>query len=305
VAAIGNFDGVHLGHQEILRSVVDEARSLSLRAVAITFDPHPERFLRPDTAPTLLTPMNDRVKFLAATGVDAVVVLEFDAALAALTARQFVEQILVRGLGARSLHEGSNFRFGSRAQAGIDQLREFGAGFGFGVAVHSSVRVRGMEVSSSAIRALLAAGDVRRARWMLGRPFAVLSAPVRDRGVGTRLLVPTVNLASYAGMLPANGVYVTRLTVGDIATPGQTSSQRRVFQGVTNVGQRPTFAGAGFSVETHILDFEPVELAAETPLQLEFLARLRDEQTWPTPQALKQQILQDVARAKELFRRLR
>jgi riboflavin kinase/FMN adenylyltransferase len=152
------------------------------------------------------------------------------------------------------------------------------------------VCVRGLEVSSSAIRALVAAGDVRRARWMLGRPFTVLSTPARGRGIGTRLLVPTVNLAAYDGLLPAFGVYVTRLKIAG-----------RAFQAVTNVGNRPTFGEASFAVETHILNFEPVEMSEETPVELEFLLRLRGEREWPSPEALKAQIFKDVARAKRYF----
>lgn len=291
VAAIGNFDGVHLGHREILQAVVREAQNAGLKSAAITFDPHPECFLRPQTAPKLLTTMEDRVRLLAATGIDAVVVLKFDAELAGLRAREFVEQILVGGVRVRSLHEGGNFRFGHRAAAGVAELKAFGAEFGFGVHVHGPVRVRGLEVSSSAIRRLVADGDVRRARWMLGRPFGVRSAQARGRGVGSKLLVPTVNLAAYEGLLPGFGVYVTRLAVGE-----------RCFQGVTNVGNRPTFAGVGFGVETHILDFEPLEMEEDTPVELDFLKRLRPEMTWPSVDALKEQILKDVARARRFFR---
>jgi len=291
VAAIGNFDGVHLGHREILSAVVAEARELGVRGVAVTFDPHPDRFLRPARAPRLLTPMNERVKLLAETGIDAVVVLPFDAALAGLSAQQFVQQILVDVLGVRGLHEGGNFHFGHQAEAGVEELKEFGAGFGFAVHVHAPVHVRGLEVSSSAIRALIAAGDVRRARWMLGRPFAVRSTQARGRGIGTRLVVPTVNLAPYAELLPAFGVYVTRLTIGG-----------RCFQAVTNVGNRPTFGEASFAVESYILDFEPVETDERTPVELEFLLRLRGEIEWPSPDALKAQIMKDVAKAKRYFR---
>lgn len=290
-AAIGNFDGVHLGHQEILSAVVAEASALGVRSAVITFDPHPERFLRPARAPRLLTPMDERVKLLATSGIDAVVVLPFDAALAGLSARQFVQRILVDVLGIRGLHEGGNFHFGHQAEAGVAELREFGEGFGFAVHVHSPVHVRGLEVSSSAIRALVASGDVRRARWMLGRPFAVRSTQARGRGIGTRLLVPTVNLASYEEMLPAFGVYVTRLTIGG-----------RCFQAVTNVGNRPTFGEASFAVESHILDFEPMEMDEETPVDIEFLLRLRGEIEWPSPEALKAQILKDVAKAVRFFR---
>jgi riboflavin kinase/FMN adenylyltransferase len=135
---------------------------------------------------------------------------------------------------------------------------------------------------------------MKRARWLLGRPFAVRSTQARGRGIGTRLLVPTVNLAAYDGLLPAFGVYVTRLTVGG-----------RSFQAVTNVGNRPTFGEASFAVESHILDFEPMELDEETPIELEFLLRLRGEIQWPSPEALKAQIFDDIARAKRYFRLLR
>jgi riboflavin kinase/FMN adenylyltransferase len=313
VAVIGNFDGVHRGHREILSAVVAEARELNarelrahepkVRAVAITFDPHPEQFLRPARAPRLLTTMDERVRLLRETGIDAVLALPFDAALAALPAKEFVRRVLVGALGIRGLHEGGNFRFGRRAEAGVKELTEFGAEFGFAVHVHEPVRVRGLEVSSSAIRALVAAGDMRRGRWMLGRPFAVRSTPAKGRGIGTRLLVPTVNLAAYQGLLPAFGVYVTRLTVfGAGSDRALGAGGGRCFQAVTNVGNRPTFGEASFAVESHILDFEPVDMDERTPVQLEFLLRLRGEIKWPTPEALKAQIFRDVARARRYFR---
>ena len=291
VAAIGNFDGVHLGHQEILSAVVHEARLLRAKAVAITFDPHPEQILRPSSALRLLTPIEERLRLLALTGIDAVIVLPFDAALSEMTAREFVRRILADTLAVRSLHEGGNFRFGHRAEAGVDELKAFGAEFGFAVHVHSPVHTRGLEVSSSAIREQVAAGDMTRAHWMLGRPFEIRSMQARGRGIGARLLVPTVNLAAYEGQLPAFGVYVTRLTIAG-----------RRFQAVTNVGNRPTFGEASFAVESHILDFEPVELDDQALIEVEFLLRLRGEKQWPTPEALRAQINKDVARAKRYFR---
>jgi riboflavin kinase/FMN adenylyltransferase len=296
IAAIGNFDGVHLGHREILSAAVVQARSSGARALAITFDPHPERFLRPASAPRLITPTSERIRLLTQTGVDAVLVLPFNAELARLSARDFTCNLLVDRLRVRAVHEGQTFRFGHRAAAGVKELAEFGAEMGFAVHVHSAVRVHGLEVSSSAIRALIAKGDVRRARWMLGRPFNVASTPSRGRGIGTRLLVPTVNLAESDGtqsqtLLPAFGVYVTCLRIAG-----------RPFQAVTNVGNRPTFGEPSFAIESHILNFEPVDLDPTTPLELEFLYRLRGEMQWPSPEALKQQILKDVARAKRYFR---
>jgi riboflavin kinase / FMN adenylyltransferase len=291
IAAIGNFDGVHRGHQQILGAVVAEASKRSMRSFAITFDPHPEKCLRPASAPALLTPMDYRLDLLASTGVDAVLVLRFDPALARLSAREFVLHVLVDALNVRGLHEGGNFRFGYKAEAGVCELAAFGQEFGFGVTVHDPVHVHGLEVSSSAIRALVAEGDVKRARWMLGRPFSVRSTQKRDRGVGAKLLVPTINFADYDGLLPAHGIYVTRLGIGG-----------RCFQAVSSLGIRPTFADAGFALETHILNFEPVELDNTTRLELEFLYRLRDEEKYPTVALLKAQILRDVANAKRYFR---
>jgi riboflavin kinase/FMN adenylyltransferase len=291
VAAIGNFDGVHLGHREILSGAVEDARERGVRALVITFDPHPEQFLRPEVAPKMLTPIPERLRLLVATGVDAVLVLPFDSSLANMRAEEFVQRVLVGTLHVCALHEGGNFRFGHRAEAGVEELRAFGAAYGFAVHVRRAVRVHGLEISSSAVRGFVAAGEMKRARWMLGRPFGVRSTPARGRGVGTRLLVATVNLAAYEALLPAFGVYVTQLTVGS-----------RCFQAVTNVGNRPTFEGVGFGVETHILNFEPIDLNEETQLELEFLLRLRGEMTWPSPEALKAQIFRDVARAKRYFR---
>jgi riboflavin kinase/FMN adenylyltransferase len=292
IVSVGNFDGVHQGHQEILHTVIREARTRNARAVAITFDPHPDSVLRPDKAPQILTPMNQRVRLVLETGIDAVVILPFNLELAKLSAREFLERVLVRTLGAIGVHEGENFRFGHKAEAGVKELASFGEEYGFTVTVHKPVCVHGLEVSSSAVRALVSEGDMRRARWMLGRPFGIRSTPKRDRGIGTKLLVPTVNLAPYAGQLPAFGVYVTQLTIGN-----------RTFQAVSNVGVRPTFEGAGFSVESHILNFDPVELDDSTPLYLEFLFHLRDEQKFATPDDLRAQIMKDVSRAQRYFRR--
>jgi riboflavin kinase/FMN adenylyltransferase len=291
IAVIGNFDGVHRGHQQILAAAAAEARARGMRSIAITFDPHPAHFLYPKDAPRLLTFLPERLRLLATTGVDAILVLRFDEVLSRVTAEDFVHNVLVGVLRVRGIHEGSNFRFGHGAKAGVSELRAFGEELGFTVEVHPAVRVHGMEVSSSAVRSLIASGDVRRARWMLRRVFGVHSHPAKGRGVGTKLLVPTVNLAPYEGLLPGFGVYVTRLTVGD-----------KCFEAVTNVGNRPTFEGVGFGVETHILNFEPVDLTDETPLHLEFLLHLRGEMQWSSTEALKAQIFKDVESARRYFR---
>lgn len=304
VASMGNFDGVHLGHQDVLHAIKAEASALNCRSIAITFDPHPEKFLRPSQAPKLIAPMPARLNLLAATGIDATLILPFDNSLACLSARACVEEILVRRLQVRSMHEGENFRFGHRAEAGVTELANFGrqfaeeSGQGFTLTIHPPVETHGLTVSSTAIRDAIAAGDLRRARWMLGRPFAIHSTQARGRGIGTRLLVPTINLAPYQELLPANGVYITRLTIGENGP---------CFNSVTNAGNRPTFGELSFAIESHLLNFDaanPPELTEETPLTLEFLHYLRPEKTFPSPEALKVQIMQDVRRSQRYFRHL-
>ncbi len=307
VATIGNFDGVHRGHRWVIHQVNARARELGLKSMAITFDPHPVRVLRPDAPHWLITTLDQKIEQLAGSDVDAVLVLPFDEGLSRMSARECVARLLIETLGVRSVHEGANFRFGYRAEAGVEELREFGRKDGFRVTVHSAVEIRGMTVSSTAVRELVAAGDLRRARWLLGHTFAVRSTPAKGRGIGTRLLVPTVNLAPYGGLLPAFGVYVTRLTVfgaesmAAASEPGPAEPVRR-FEAITNVGNRPTFGEDSFAVESHILDFEPVDLTDETMVELEFLYRVRAEKKWPTPEALKAQIMKDVGVAKRYFR---
>ncbi len=291
VAAIGNFDGVHCGHRAILADVCARARAAGARAAVVTFDPHPLRVLRPAEAPPLLTPMPERLALLAETGVDAALVLPFTELFSRESARGFAEGVLRDGLGAIEVHEGDNFRFGYQARAGLEELRALGTELGFSVAAHGVLHRRGLAVSSSVVRGLVAAGQVERARALLGRPFAIHSTPARGRGIGTKLLVPTVNLAEYPELKPAHGVYVTRLRVGE-----------RWFQSITNAGNRPTFGEDSYAIESHILNFEPVPLDETTPLELRFLHRLRGEQRFPSPEALKAQIGLDVARARRYHR---
>ncbi|WP_158943643.1 riboflavin biosynthesis protein RibF [Granulicella sp. S190] len=298
IATIGNFDGVHFGHRWVIAEVVAQARSLGIRSVAITFDPHPARLIRPESAQPLITPLPQKLELLAATGIDAVLVLPFTSELSRMTARTFATEVLQQTLHVTELHEGENFRFGYQAEAGIESLEALGRELGFGVRVYAPRHLRGGAISSSRIRQMIADGDLSHARALLGRSFAICSTPASGRGYGTRYTVPTINLASYSELLPANGVYVTSLTVGS-------GSSSETFEGVTNVGNRPTFGADSFTVETHLLNFHPIELNESTPLTLTFLHRLRQEMRWPNPEALKEQIGRDVTRAKRYFNRCR
>jgi len=297
VATIGNFDGVHRGHRWVIDEVIARSRSLGIRSLAITFDPHPAHVLRPGHASPLITPLAEKLRLLAATGIDATLVLPFDDTLRHLSARDFAEQVLHRALHAVEVHEGENFRFGYQAQAGIDGpdgLEQLGRSLGFSCCVYTPRTLRGHVVSSSRIRELIAAGDVRHARALLGRPFAILSTPASGRGYGTRYTVPTINLAPYAELAPAHGVYITTLTIGE----GPTAE---TFDSVTNVGNRPTFGADSFSIESHLLNFHPVDLTEQTPLELAFLDRIRPEIRFPSPEALREQIGRDVTRARRYF----
>lgn len=295
VAAIGNFDGVHRGHRQIIARVLDRARHLDAQAIAMTFDPHPLALLHPERAPRLITPIPERLRLLAETGLDAALVVPFTREFSLQTPRQFAENILVPLLRVAEVHEGDTFRFGRGAAAGIEDLKILGAELGFGVVSHEALRIRGLTVSSSEVRRRIAAGQLSIARALLGRSFSILSTPVRGRGMGTKLTTPTINLAPYPHLLPPDGVYVTRLRIG---------GQPRWFDAVANAGSRPTFEDAGYAIEAHLLDGPPpVPLTEETPIELCFLLRLRPEQRFPSPEALRAQILKDVARAKRYFRR--
>jgi len=294
VVSIGNFDGVHLGHQFILERLRLGAAARASKSVAVTFDPHPLRVLRPESCPRLITPLETRVELLGDSGVDAVLVLPFTAELSRMRAAEFVTAIVHDALRAVEVHEGTNFRFGYRAEGGIAELGHLGRTLGFEVVVHAACQARGFIVSSSKIRELLSQGDIRTARALLGHGFFVDSTPASGRGIGSTLTVPTINLAPYQDLLPPNGVYVTRLRIDG-----------EWFDAVTNVGNRPTFGADSFAVESHLLDFRPVVLEDHTPLRLWFLRRLRDERRWPSPEALKQQILRDLFQAKRYLHLLR
>lgn len=294
VLAIGNFDGVHRGHQAVLRNVREQAAAIGAASLAVTFDPHPVRLLRPAQAPKLITPLAQKLDLLAATGIDAAIVIPFTHTFSELSALEFARDILLRALQAAEVHEGDSFRFGHNAAAGPADLARLGGELGFGVFAQPTSYVRKLQVSSSIIRRVVAEGDMVTARAMLGRTFSIRSTPVHDRGVGARLTVPTINLAPYDELLPANGVYLTRIKIGD-----------KTFNAVTNAGHRPTFGRQSFAIESHLLNFQEMDLTPETPIELCFLTRLRAERKFDSPAALKGQIFKDVTRANRYFRMLK
>ncbi len=290
LVTVGNFDGVHRAHAHVLHEIVSRARASGGKAVAVTFEPHPMRILRPEAGLKLLTPTPEKLRLLQATGIDAVVLLPFGRDLSLLTPRQFADRVLKKKLHAREVHEGFNFRFGHKASGDINLLAELGREMGFDVKTYPEMTLRGESVSSSQIRKLLTAGAVSRARHLLARPFCILSTPGRGRGYGSKYTVPTINLARYEELVPQDGVYITCTRVG-----------AEQFDSVTNVGNRPTFEAESFAIETHLLNFHPIELAPDTEVEICFLQRLRDEIKFPSVDALREQIARDVKKARRYF----
>jgi riboflavin kinase / FMN adenylyltransferase len=294
IVSVGNFDGVHRAHAQVLSTIVQRAKKSGAKSVAVTFEPHPVRILHPDADLRLLTPTPEKVRLLSETGLSAVLLLPFTRDLSLMTPENFAQDILKAGLRAREVHEGYNFRFGHKAAGNVAMLTELGKKMGFEVHVYPEMRLRGEPVSSSQIRKLIKEGRVSRARHLLARAFSVLSTAGRGRGYGAKYTVPTINLSRYEELVPADGVYITRTRV-----------DQECFDSVTNVGKRPTFGVELFAIETHLLNFHPIDLSPETEVEIHFLQRLRDEIKFPSVEALREQIAHDVKKARRYFHLLK
>lgn len=299
VLTIGNFDGVHVGHQKLLRDVVERAVAAGGRGdsrgaqkeplpAVLTFYPHPARVLRPQQAPSLLETLPQRLADFAATGIGATMVLKFDADLAQASAEDFVKKYLVDTMCARAVLVGASFRFGHKQLGDVELLRDLGRRWGFEVVIVTPVIDGGDVVSSTTIREAVRGGRVEDARRMLGRPFALVGEIRPGTGQGRKLVVPTLNLATEQETLPKTGVYVTETVLA-----GGT------YRSVTNVGVRPTFNGTRLAIESHLFNF--AEALTAGLMKVRFLQRLRDEQKFSGPEALREQVLKDIGRAKEVF----
>ena len=292
IVTIGNFDGVHLAHQELLRKVVESAHAAGAKSVAITFNPHPSKILAPDRAPRMLTSLPQKTRLIEKLGIEILVVLPFTAELSRLTPAEFVRDILGSGLRPRSVYVGPNFRFGHRQSGDIHLLGDLGRQHGFSIEILPMIEVRGERVSSSRVRELLAAGRVTAAGRILGRPYSSAGLIVPGQGVGKKQTVPTVNMAPISEQLPGTGVYVTRTWLGGVP-----------HESVTNVGYKPTFGEHQLTVESFLLNF--IGEISEKEMEIEYLFRLRDEMKFPDPAPLKTQIQKDARRAVRFFRLLK
>lgn len=291
--AIGNFDGVHAGHRQIMRRAVELGKARGYKPAVLTFDPHPARVLAPDRAPKLLMTIDQRLRNMEAEGIEEVLLLPFSLEFAKLTAEEFAATVLAGALQARVVLVGEDFRFGYQQKGNVETLRADGERFGYDLEAVPPIMRRGERISSTTIRRLVESGKVSRACRMLGAPFALEGNVVSGKGIGSKQTVPTLNLAPLNEVLPKTGVYVTRALDLDA---------NRRWNSITNVGYRPTFAGEGLTVETFLL--EPPGNEAPRRIEVSFLAFVRDERKFENPEALKTRILQDVDVAKRLHRRL-
>jgi riboflavin kinase/FMN adenylyltransferase len=288
VLSVGNFDGLHLGHQKILELIVARARAVAQRSAVITFDPHPFRLLRPEQAPRMIQTLSQRLAGFETMGLDAALVLRFDRALSLLSADEFIQRILINCLHVSAILAGANFCFGHRGAGNVSLLKDFGKRQGFDVETIPPFEIGGRIVSSTAIRNTIAGGQVADAASLLGRPFSLTGNIHPGAGRGRTILFPTLNMVPEQELLPKLGVYATESVIG-----------ARVYPSVTNVGTRPTFGGQGVTVESHLLGF--AEQVTDGPMEVRFLTRIRDEQKFAGADQLRAQITHDIATAQRYF----
>jgi riboflavin kinase/FMN adenylyltransferase len=294
VLTIGNFDGVHLGHQSIMRTVISRARGLDGQSVVLTFDPHPRKVVQPDRAPLLLTTTEQKLEALEAIGIDVVIVEPFDREFASVTPDYFVREIVHARIAPEEVFVGYDFHFGRDREGSMRTLCETGANLGFSVTIIPEVKVGNQDVNSTRIRSLLAAGEVDNVETLLGRPFSLRSTVGEGDRRGRTIGFPTANLEPENEILPGVGVYAGEMRILD---GGETDPNER-YPAVVNVGLRPTFYQEGRLIaEAHLLDFQG-DLYGRC-VELSFCVRLRSERKFPNVDALKEQIAADVVSARE------
>jgi riboflavin kinase/FMN adenylyltransferase len=290
VLTLGNFDGVHLGHQKIFKAVKEEARIIDGEALVFTFDPHPLQVLAPQRCPPPITPFKKKLMLLEKVGIDVIIVATFDLDLANVIPEAFVKQILVDKIGAQKILVGYNYYFGKDRRGNVEMLIRLGQQFAFEVKVIEAVRVNDIPVSSSKIRELIQGGEMQQAAQLLGRNYRLIGKVIWGTGRGKELGCPTANLEIPNGLYPRTGVYAVEAIVGN-----------RTYPGVANVGYNPTFGQNPLSVEVHILDFSRDIYGEE--IQFIFFDRIRDEETFKVPNSLAQQMKKDIDVARKILLR--
>ena len=289
VLTIGNFDGVHIGHQALFNQVIKKAKSIDGTSVVITFEPHPIRVIKSNKHFPLITLYEQKVELIGATGVDTLICIPFTREFAAIPARTFVKEILCDQIGMKAIVVGQDYSFGRKREGDIFLLKEMAVAHGFDVIISEWIDLEGGRISSTEIRNLVREGSVEEAKKLLGRYYQVRGTVIRGRDRGGRLLgFPTANLTLYDELCPKGGVYAVTVEYQDTT-----------YQGVANIGYSPTFDNGEFSVEVHILDFD--QNIYERPIRVNFIRRLRGEKKFPGPEALSEQISLDIEKARELL----
>lgn len=288
VVTIGNFDGVHLGHQQVLLEAGRRARRGQSVSLAVTFEPHPLKFLQPENSPPLLTTLIQKVRLIEGLGIDFLLCAVFDEEMLRLSPRRFVQDVLLEKLKMQEIVEGNDFTFGTARAGTAETLCQLGQELGFRVTLCDHMRWEGEIVSSSRIRQRVLLGQVEEAVKLLGRPYAIEGKVVGGARRGKKLGFPTINLASENELLPRVGIYATLV-----------NHRSKFYGGVTNVGYRPTFGERDLTVETFILDFSQDIYGEE--ISLYFVKQLRDEMKFSDPNALVHQMEQDVEEARRVL----
>jgi riboflavin kinase/FMN adenylyltransferase len=292
VVTLGNFDGIHLGHQALIQGTVADAKNLAIPSVVLTFEPHPLKVLAPERAPKMLLTHKEKMRLLQDLGVDIVVVQHFDLAFAKISAEEFVRALLVKRLKPRRIWVGRDLRFGQGRKGSVGDLKRWGLDLGFEVSVVEPILVGGVRVSSSRIRQLISEGHVDRVRALLGRYHFISGRVVAGQRRGKELGFPTANIAARTEVLPLDGIYATLFHLG-----------ARDLPSVSSVGCNPTFGPGPRTIESFIFDFHE-EIYGER-VRLSFVKRIREEKKFAAADDLVEQIRADVRSAKKILEELR
>ncbi len=288
ILTLGNFDGLHLGHQELVRMIIRRARETGALSMVVTFRPHPLKILAPDKCPPLISIYEEKIKLFERLGIDVLVKIPFTLEFSAMPPEDFVRDVLCGTLGAKEIFVGYNYRFGKGREGDIRTLRSLGETYGFTVREIEQIAFGGEVISSTKIRTLLREGDVEHAAKLLGRTYTITGIVVKGDGRGKGLGFPTANIAPKHSIIPADGVYAVRLVV-----------REKVYDGIANIGLRPTFNKKVLAIEVHVFDFDE-DIYGED-ISLYFIKKIREEKKFKGANALISQIKSDIETAKAIL----
>lgn len=289
IVTIGNFDGVHIGHQKVLKAVKDRAKKLRLLSVVYTFEPHPLKVVAPHKSPPLLTILEEKIGLIKASGIDYLILARFTKEFASQHPKKFVEDVLVKQLKAKEVWVGHDYAFGKGRAGTIEHLKGLGKKFGFKVSVIPACKKRGIIISSSKIREYVKDGKIKEAASLLGRYYSVCGKVVKGRNIGKHLGFPTANIEIHHELIPKDGIYAVRVLLGNA-----------IYKGAANIGFAPTFHIKKRAVEAHIIGFKGNIYGRK--LKIEFIQRLRGEKTFKDIKELATQIQRDIEKIKKILK---